>query len=90
MVDALTELRPSGNSQNYDDEEYQRLAQALIDSSDESTTATRLRALSQKLLDDAFFVPYSITPIADVRAGSVRDVVVGRYGRTFRTAYLAG
>lgn len=89
MVDALTELRPSGNSQNYNDKEYQRLTQALIDSSDESTTATRLRALSRKLLDDATFVPYSITPIANARASSVGDVVIGRYGRTFRTAYLA-
>lgn len=89
MVDALNELRPSGNSQNYSDPEYQRLAQALIDSSDESTTTTRLQALSQKLLDDAFFLPYSIAPIANARASSVRDVVIGRYGRTFRTAYLA-
>ncbi|PXY24615.1 hypothetical protein BAY60_19040 [Prauserella muralis] len=89
MLDALAELRPEGNTQGYRDAEYQRLAQALIDSPDESATASRLRDLSQKMLDDAVFLPYAYTPLTDVQTSSVRDMVTGRYGRLMRAAYLA-
>ncbi|MER5217398.1 ABC transporter substrate-binding protein [Streptomyces sp. NPDC002838] len=89
MLDALPELRPAKNAEHYTDKEYQRLAQALIDSPDESATKSRLRSLSQKLLDDAFFLPYTVSPSTSVSVDSVRGVVTGRYGRTMRAAYLA-
>jgi peptide/nickel transport system substrate-binding protein len=89
MLNALAELRPGGNAQHYTDKEYQRLAQALVDSADESTTAARLRSLSQKLLDDAPFLSFAVTPSTSVRTQSLRGVVMGRYGRTMRAAYLA-
>ncbi|MFD5257388.1 ABC transporter substrate-binding protein [Streptomyces bobili] len=89
MLDALPELRPAKNAEHYTDKEYQSLAQALIDSPDESATATRLRALSQKLIDDAFFLPFAVAPSTSVSVGSLHGVVTGRYGRTMRAAYLA-
>ncbi|MGW0825792.1 ABC transporter substrate-binding protein [Streptomyces sp. NPDC002845] len=89
MLDAHHELRPANNAEHYTDKEYQRLAQALIESPDKSTTAARLRSLSQKLIDDAFFLPFAISPSTSVRADSLRGVVTGRYGRTMRAAYIA-
>lgn len=88
MIDALAELRMTGNPTNYVDPGYQQRAQALIDSPDESATAQRLRDLSQYLQDAAFIQPYAIVPATTVRADAARDIMIGRYGRSMRSAYL--
>jgi peptide/nickel transport system substrate-binding protein len=88
MIDALAELRMTGNPTNFVDPGYQQRAQALIDSPDESATAQRLRDLSQYLQDAAFIQPYAIVPATTVRADAARDILIGRYGRSMRSAYL--
>jgi peptide/nickel transport system substrate-binding protein len=88
MIDALAELRMTGNPTNFVDPGYQQRAQALIDSPDESATAQRLRDLSQYLQDAAFIQPYAIVPATTVRADAARDIRIGRYGRSMRSAYL--
>ncbi|MFI7704168.1 hypothetical protein [Nonomuraea sp. NPDC049480] len=82
------DLRPNKNTSNYADEGYRERAQALIDSADESATAQRLRDLSQHLLDAAFLQTIAIVPVTVVRADAARDILVSRYGRSMRAAYL--
>lgn len=82
------DLRPAKNTSNYADAGYRERAQALIDSADESETAQRLKDLSQYLLDAAFLQTIAIVPATVVRADAARDILVSRYGRSMRAAYL--
>ncbi|MFI7131471.1 ABC transporter substrate-binding protein [Nonomuraea sp. NPDC050153] len=82
------DLRPAKNTSNYDDDGYRERAQALIDSADESETTQRLKELSQYLIDAAFLQTIAIVPATVVRASTARDILVSRYGRSMRAAYL--
>jgi peptide/nickel transport system substrate-binding protein len=90
MLDAHPDLRATGKTTGFVDATYQSQVKALIDSADEKTTASRLREVSETLLDAAFFQPYMIVPTTTVRADTAHDIMVGRYGRSMRAAFLAG
>ncbi len=90
MVNSLPELRAEGNTGQYDDDEYKRLVQELVNSPDDETTTAALQALSEHLLDTAFLLPFIIAPATSVRADALKDQLIGKYGRSFRAAYLEG
>jgi ABC-type transport system substrate-binding protein len=89
MVNSLPELRPEGNTVNYDDDEYKRLIEELVTSPDDETTTAALRAVSEHLLEAAFLLPFAIAPATSVRSDALKDQLIGKYGRSFRAAYLA-
>jgi peptide/nickel transport system substrate-binding protein len=88
MVNSLPELRPEGNTVNYDDDEYKRLVDELVTSPDDETTTAALRAVSEHLLEAAFLLPFAIAPATSVRSDALKDQLIGKYGRSFRAAYL--
>ncbi|NEE03233.1 ABC transporter substrate-binding protein [Phytoactinopolyspora halotolerans] len=88
MVNSLPELRAEGNTGRYEDDEYKELVEDLINSPDDETTTAALRALSEHLLEAAFVLPFVITPATSVRADALKDQLIGKYGRSFRAAYL--
>ncbi|NDL59490.1 ABC transporter substrate-binding protein [Phytoactinopolyspora mesophila] len=88
MVNSLPELRPEGNTGHYDDDEYKRLVEELVNSPDDEATTAALRALSEHLLDAAFFLPFVISPATSVRSDALKDQLIGKYGRSFGAAYL--
>jgi peptide/nickel transport system substrate-binding protein len=90
MVEALAELRPDVNTSRFVSPTYQKQVADLIGAADDAATTSALKAVSKTLQDEAFFQTYAIVPTTTVRADADRDNLIGRYGRSMRSAFLAG
>jgi peptide/nickel transport system substrate-binding protein len=90
LVNALAELRPKENTARFTDATYQKQVADLIAAADDEATTTALADVSKTLQDNAFFLPYAVTPTTTVRADADQDILIGRYGRSMRADFLAG
>jgi peptide/nickel transport system substrate-binding protein len=89
LVQGLPTLR-AGNASHMDTPEYQRLTAAVVDATDDKQRAAAVGALSDYMLDQAFFLTMVQAPGSIVSSATVGGVGVSIRGfLSFKDAYVS-